>query len=111
MSDETTEQHEESADTATIVELAKRHGHMLKKTPIAGDDPFSAAHNVASVLNGWKAHEVSTGEIVTLTDADYLAAVEAAKAGKAHAPTCLRKAKDKKCEDKRKPLVQKKAGE
>lgn len=76
----------------TATELAKRHGQ-YQGARVKGDDPFTALHNTAAVLNGWTLHEHKTGEIVKLGDAQYLAAIEAAKLGKPHADTNKRTAK------------------
>ena len=81
--------------TFTVKELAKRHGHH-QGARVDGDDPHTALHNVASVLNGWQLHEHRTGEVVKLTDAQYLAALDAAKRGKAHEETCKRAPKPPK---------------
>lgn len=82
-----------AAPKFSLADLAKRHGH-VKPAPIAGDSPLSALHQSADVLHGWALHKHYTGEDVQLTDEDYLAALEAAKAGdprKVHAPANHRK--------------------
>lgn len=75
----------------TLLELAKKHGQ-FQGARVGGDDPFTALHNVAVMLNGLARHERTTGESVSLTDAEYLAALEEAKKGKPHAPVNKRKA-------------------
>lgn len=79
----------ESEEKLTIAELAKRHGQ-IQPAPIAGDDPYSADHNIAAVLNGWNWHMLHVFAGVTMTSQNYLAAIEAAKLGKPHAPANLK---------------------
>lgn len=71
-------------EALTVEKLAAKHGQ-LQPAPIAGDSPFSAAHAVADLLHGWAHHKLYVGGEVTMSDADYLAALEAAAQGKTHA--------------------------
>jgi hypothetical protein len=68
----------------TVSELAKRHGQI--QGAMAGENPMSAAHQSAAVLNAWAKTAHEQGEEVKLSDADYLAAIEAAKLGASYAP-------------------------
>lgn len=71
--------------TFPVSKLAERHGQ--KHSSTAGDDePWKVDHLVASTRHGWLKYERDTGLPVTLTDADYLAALEAARGGKVHGP-------------------------
>lgn len=71
----------------TVSDLALKHGHANPNGPaVAGDTPFTALHLLADSLNGWTRHKAYKAENVTLSDADYLAAIEAAKIGSAHEP-------------------------
>lgn len=72
------------APVSTLAELAKRHAQ-LQAAPIAGDHPYKADHVVADTMHGWTFHKLYVGTDVTLSDADYLAALEAARTGKRHA--------------------------
>lgn len=64
----------------TLTDLAKKHGHFLKLgIDGSGDPPFSPHHLAASVHNKWSVQEHTTGQEVKLSDAAYLAAIEAAK--------------------------------
>jgi hypothetical protein len=69
----------------TVAELAEKHGHS-NPAPVQGDTPFTPLHLLADSLNGWTRHKAYKSEDVTLSDADYLAAIEAAKNGVAHSP-------------------------
>lgn len=89
------------AQLTSVSELAKKHGHTfhamakdgkLYPTVPGHDSVFKTAHLLADVLHGWTKHETHTSEPVTMSDEDYLAAVEAAKAGKTHAPANKRTA-------------------
>lgn len=83
-----------SEQTFALLELAQRHGLVIAfdKTQHRfqaidqHDAPYKADHLVADVRHGWKLSESRTHEAVKLSDADYLAAVEAAKLGKTHGP-------------------------
>jgi hypothetical protein len=78
-----------AADVFDLVSLAKKKGH-YKTAPIKEDSPMSAAHAVADVLNGWSRHERLTGQVLQLSEANYEAAIEAAKQGKPFAAASLR---------------------
>lgn len=71
------------AETRSLLELAAAHGHVARRAP--DSDRYSAAHMCAAVMHGWNAHEHHYGPIA-LSDANYVAALEAAACGKAHAP-------------------------
>lgn len=73
----------------SLTDLAKKHGHFLKLgIDGSGDPPFSPHHLAASVHNKWSVQEHTTGQEVKLSDAAYLAAIEAAKK---HVPTPKKK--------------------
>lgn len=55
-----------------------------------GDSPYSPDHLGADVLNGWSRLQSYTGEQPKIYQADYKAALEAAKGGKDHAPANFR---------------------
>lgn len=83
----------------TVNELAVKHGHtfhrrakdgQLYPTVPAHDSVFKRWHLVADVLNGWTKESNKGGDPTRLSDADYLAAIEAAKLGKKHSPACRR---------------------
>lgn len=68
-----------------IAKLAAKHGQLRDlKISGSGDPPHTPEHLYASVINGWNAYELKMGVEATLSDAAYLAAIEAAKLGKAH---------------------------
>ncbi len=90
-----------AAPSLTLPALAVKHGqtfHRLGKdgqlypTVPAHDSTFKRDHLLADVLHGWTKHETHTSEAVSLSDDDYLAAIEAAKTGKTHAPANKRAA-------------------
>lgn len=87
----------------TVSELAIKHGytfHRLGKdgnmypTVPAHDSVFNQFHLQADVLHGWTKRERHTSEPVRLSDEDYVAAIEAAKTGKTHAPANKRTAEE-----------------
>ncbi len=87
----------------TVAELAVKHGHTfhsvgkdgkLYPTVPGHDSVFKQEHLQCDVLHGWTKHERHTSEDVRLSDADYLAAIDAAKAGKTHAPANKRTAEE-----------------
>lgn len=100
------EQPTEAAPEPTLLsvsELAKKHGNTFHKagkdgalypTVWAHDSVFKQEHLQADVLHGWTKHEFHSSEPVCLSDADYLAAIEAAKKGKTHAPANKRTAEE-----------------
>jgi hypothetical protein len=65
----------------TLEELAKRHNMVAAKA--YDNDPFKGPHTVAAVVHGWNRDEYFNGP-VTLSDSDYLAALEAAACGATH---------------------------
>jgi hypothetical protein len=101
--EEKTEQPKEapSAQLFTLAELAKMNGHTFHKLGKDGelypavpshDSVFKATHLQADALHGWSKHEHHTSELVRLSGEDYVAAIEAAKMGKTHAPANKRSA-------------------
>jgi len=76
---------QERATTFTVAKLAVMHGQ-AHATTVADDSPFKADHLVASTRHGWLKHEHDTGTPVMLSEHDYLAAIDAARQGKVHAP-------------------------
>lgn len=82
---------EAPTELMTVQELAAKHGQ-TQPTPVPGDSPFRSEHLVADVRHGWQHHTHFVGGPVRLSDADYLAAIEAAKDGKVHAPANRRSA-------------------
>lgn len=83
--------------------LALKHGKTFHRVGKDGqyyptvpghDSPLTQEHLQADVLHGWTKHERQTSEDVLLSDADYLAALEAAKLGKTHAPANKRTAEE-----------------
>lgn len=70
----------------TVSELAVKHGQTRKVREDLGDTPYTAEHLSAEVANGWARHAYFVGTEARLSDADYLAAIAAAKLGKAHGP-------------------------
>lgn len=93
------EQPQEPVDT--LYNLAVRNGQTFHRrgkdgnlypTVPSHDSVLKAEHLQADVLHGWTLHERHTSETVVLSDANYLAAIEAAKAGKTHAPANKRAA-------------------
>lgn len=95
------EEQKPAAPVAHVSDLAVKHGHTFHKQGKDGklyptvpghDSPFKAEHLQADVLHGWTKHENHTSEQVLLTDEDYLAAIEAGKVGKTHAPANKRAA-------------------
>lgn len=85
----------------TVAQLAVKHGltfHRVGKdgglypTVPGHDSPYKQEHMQADVLHGWTKHERHTSESVCLSDEDYLAAIEAGKLGKTHAPANKRTA-------------------
>ncbi len=98
---QTETQEAPAAPVDSLLKLATRHGHTFHRMAKDGnlyptvpshDSVLKAAHLQADVLHGWTKHERHTSEEVLLTDADYLAAIEAAKTGKTHAPANKRAA-------------------
>lgn len=92
-----------AAQLQTVSELAVKHGqtfHRLGKdgnlypTVPAHDSVFNQFHLQADVLHGWTKSERHTSIAVRLSDDDYLAAIEAAKTGKTHAPANKRSAEE-----------------
>lgn len=75
----------EEAKLFKLSELAKRHG-MIHPIAVADDRPFKTPHLLAENKHGWLRHEHNTGSELELSDADYLAALEAAGKGSVHAP-------------------------
>jgi hypothetical protein len=82
------------ASTSTLFDLAKRNGQLFNRDPKltrfqASDEhesPFKPTHQVADVYHGWSLHWRTKHQEVFLSDADYLAALQAAKLGKTHEP-------------------------
>jgi hypothetical protein len=64
----------------TLIELAKRNGHVLKACASCNEQTYSTAHAVAAVLNRWNRYERLVGPI-DMDEATYLEAIEAAKGG------------------------------
>ncbi len=62
-----------------VGELAKKHGQTLKLTFPRKRIVPSAEHKAAAALHGWNDHQHHAGEPMSLTDEDYLEAIEAAK--------------------------------
>jgi hypothetical protein len=92
---------QDSAPVDTLMNLAIRNGNTFHRigrdggmypTVPAHDSVLKAVHLQADVLHGWTKHERHTSESVLLSDTDYLAALEAAKTGKTHAPANKRAA-------------------
>lgn len=82
---------------STLFELANRNGQLFVPNQKfhsvdAHESPFKATHQVADVRHGWTLHEKTVHQNVTLSDADYLSALDAAKKGKTHAPANFRSA-------------------
>lgn len=71
----------EQGELLPVTKLAKKHGQAIGSP--TRDEAFRAPHMAAAVLNGWNAYERLLGEQPKLTDAVYLAALEAAKKGAA----------------------------
>jgi hypothetical protein len=78
------------APLLTAAEHAQNHGH-TRKPRVKGDSTFTGAHMVADVVHGWSRHLYYKGEHAKLSSADYLSALEAAKAGKSHDAADFRK--------------------
>lgn len=76
----------QASELLTVSALANKHGQTRKVREDLGDSPYSPEHMGADVLNGWARHKKFVGTEAVLSDADYLAAIEAAKVGKAHEP-------------------------
>lgn len=79
----------EATELLTVSQLAEKHGQ-TQTVHVAGDTPFKSDHLVADVRHGWAHHTHFVGGEVRLTDAEYLAALEAAREGKTHAPAYKR---------------------
>lgn len=58
-----------------IAELARRNNQIVTFDPTVGPG-YSPAHRAAAVAEGWTAFENLQGSPMTLTDADYLQALE-----------------------------------
>jgi len=61
---------------------AEKCGHMVMARSLAGKShpACSAAHAAADALHGWSAHLYHSGEPMVMSEADYVAAIEAASA-------------------------------
>ncbi len=93
----------DAAPVALILDLAMKHGKTFHRVGKDGnmyptvpghDSPFKQEHMQADVLHGWTKHERHTSEFISMSDEDYLAAIEAAKLGKTHAPANKRTAEE-----------------
>lgn len=91
------------APLQTVVKLAVKHGHTFHRVGKDGnlyptvpghDSPYKQEYMQADVLHGWTKSERHTSEAVCLSDEDYLAAIEAGKLGKTHAPANKRTAEE-----------------
>lgn len=78
-----------SGEFLTVTELAQKHGE-YKEPSIGGDTPFTRVHLGADAAHGWTRHKVHRAKEARMTDADYLAALDAFKAGKLHEGANLR---------------------
>lgn len=67
----------------TLKQLAAKH-NMYAPRAIDGCE-FKAPHAAASAMHGWRRYEYHYGDFM-LSDADYLAALEAAAANSVHLP-------------------------
>ncbi len=96
-----TEAKVEAKELLTVAELAEKHGQ-TQATPVPGDSPFKSDHLVADVRHGWAQHKHFVGGEVRLSDSDYLAAIEAARDGKTHAPAykCSREREEAKAKSR-----------
>lgn len=72
-----------TAPTFDLETLAAKFGQLAPKAPDGGK--FLWRHNVADFLHGWRVHEYHRGP-VTLTEADYQAALAAVDTETTHAP-------------------------
>lgn len=68
-------------------EWAKAKGHFVKYKGVADPelgtgDHFSWQHAAAAVMHGWKRHEAQEGAPLQISEADYMAALDAAAPAK-----------------------------
>ena len=80
------QQQPDAAPVLSLADLAKKHGQLRAVNPDLEDSPLSPEHMAAAVLHGWNAFAFFKGGQVMLSDADYLAALEAVGKGEAHGP-------------------------
>lgn len=82
-------QADPAAELLDLPALAQEHGQLA---PAAADGGrYLWRHNVASYLHGWGSHEYHQAKLVTMTRADYKAALDAVDTQTTHAPA-VRKA-------------------
>ncbi len=78
------------SDLQTPAQLAEKHGYVLKHVSKEDVGAYHPDHAVAAVLNGWTKHERETGAAFLMSAEDYLAALEAARKGRAYEPVNCR---------------------
>lgn len=67
-----------SDEAYTLAELAKRHDQLLQVQRAADPksvNPYKSAHRGAAVAEGWTVEEETSGELIKLTDDEYLYAI------------------------------------
>jgi hypothetical protein len=77
------------SESLSLPELAAKYKQLSRSAVGCDCSKFSGDHNVAAVLNGWNKFERVFGP-VSLTEDDYLGAIEAAKNGEAFEPANFR---------------------
>ena len=79
----------DKTEALTVAELAVKHGQ-ARDPAVSEDSGFSRDHLGADAAHGWKRHKHFHAQDVRLSDEDYLAAIDAFRDGKTHAPANMR---------------------